>query len=247
MAGPVYDPTRGILNYNPYDNYLEDIFKSGLDYIITHPPAGDWTLTDLNKAVLDYLDSELDFDTEGFLGGLFETIIPNTVDDFYNNRAINAYRQKAIIVSLYNGLKVNSISSLESYFNLANMKIINSRLSNGDKASLFMAVTITKASYQYWREKAASPGDWSAFLSANEAINYVEIPFWIGCSFKGTLSGFAQIQKPLVGGATVLNDVGRTAGIISGVTGALGLTAGKIFFNWAQKPVWYNTSNPVRR
>jgi len=76
-------------------------------------------------------------------------------------------------------------------------------------------------------------------VNSNAAINYANIPEWVALSFTSALSGYSQGQAvaTTIGGNGVFNDAGRFLGSALSLQTAIGLTAGKIIFKWAQKPV----------
>lgn len=234
--------TTGITNYNPYFDYLDSIFREGLDYVIGHAPSGAWTFNDLNKVTQEYVKEafSLGSDPNPIIDNILPSIIPNTVNDFTNNKTPDAFaRQRLTMFSMLNGLKTNSIDSYDSYFNLATEIIVKSKSSNADKAVMYIALAMTESSAKYWKDVVDTPGGWSSHLSSNQANNYANIPYWAGATFKGSVSGFAQIQSPNMFQANPINDLGRSFGLVGAVTAAVALTAGKVIFKWAQKPPYF--------
>lgn len=226
-----------IESYNPLEG-LGVKFTDGLDYIIAHPPVGDWTFEYLNEVVQEYLNT---LDDDGPLGALISTLVPNTVNDYINlriaqNLSANA-AQLALIDAIIEGINTNTIDSLDKFWYAANEQLTLSGIDTIDKTSLYAATTLAKASTAYWNNIVTTPGDWGTFLNANAAINYAKIPAWTTATFVGSLSGYAQLKETDV---TQTADMGTFFGIFGafgGLGSALGLTAGLVIFKWAKRPV----------
>ncbi len=105
-----------------------------------------------------------------------------------------------------------------------------------------MASIIARSSYDYWLAKVTTPGDWGTYLNSNAAINYANLPKWAALSFTSALSGYSQGQAEAasIAGNGVFNDAGRFLGSPLSLAASIGVTAGKIIFQWAQRPVKSN-------
>ena len=69
-----------------------------------------------------------------------------------------------------------------------------------------------------------TPAAWSAYINNNPAINYVHINSWTSAAIQGALLTYGLItpsQAPV-------------PDIFTSVIGAVGLSAGKVVFGWAE-------------
>ncbi len=226
---------------NPFSRVGEQ-FYNGLDYVINNIP-GSPNFDNLNTVTIDYLSTLLGGgggSINPILGDIVYSILPNTVNDYTNllisQNANLSQQQQAIAISVLDGINKNTIDTLPDFFDSVDAEIAKTEINITDKTALYIATAIGKSSSKYWENAAASPGNWATYLNGNSAINYANIPFYVTASFVGALSGFSQGQMPNMGGATVLNDVGRTLGSPTSLVSSIGLTAGKVIFKWSLKP-----------
>lgn len=233
--------------YNPYSD-VGTQFTDGLNYIIAnYPGTGAADFGNFNTIVVGYIQTLLDPTTipPATLPPLFAdltlAVLPNSVNEYINtqvglNLSTNTV-QTALINSIYDGILSNSIESLGDYFDSVDELITSADyISTVDKTPLYIATVIAAASYNFWITVVAAPGGWATYLNANTAINYANIPKWVAISFTSALSGYSQILGASVSGV-LTNDRGRFLASPMSIGAAMGVTAGKIIFNWAQRPL----------
>lgn len=238
-----------IFYVNPFER-LYPQFSSGLDYVIAnYPGSGSPDINNLNNVVVTYIQSLLIPATSPpatltpFVADLVNSIILNSVNDYINTQIDQnlgmSSAQMDLIYSIYDGIKSNTIESLDQYFDGVDELITTTEcISTVDKTPVYMASIIARSSYDYWITTVATPGSWSAFINSNAAINYANIPNWVALSFVSALSGYSQFQKASVSfiGTGISNDGGRFIGSPLSLGASLGVTAGKVIFQWAQRP-----------
>jgi len=227
-----------IPTYNPY-KASNTTFTDGLDYIIANLP-GSPTLDDLTETIMEYFLS-LPEPEDGKLVDAMAYAIPNSVNDYINSKILlnlnfNANGQ-VIIDSVLSAIREESIDSLGDCLEAYIEEVAKADINTVSKTSLYQAVGIANANQAYWKNIVTTPGAWSTYINSNAAINYANIPNWTSAAFIGVFSGFAQIQYPEVAGADLWNGQGRNAGGVIAVGSALALTAGKVIFKWAKRPV----------
>ena len=121
-------------------------FSSGLDYVIANYTAAVG-FDGLNTIVVGYIQTLQDPSTippstlKPLIADLALSVVPNSVNDYVNkqidqNLAVNA-AQMALIDSIFDGIKNNSIDCLDDYFDGVDELISTSDcLSTIDKTSL---------------------------------------------------------------------------------------------------------------
>ncbi|MFZ7166075.1 MAG: hypothetical protein ACO1G5_00875 [Bacteroidota bacterium] len=224
---------------NPYEE-IGTFFKDGLDYLVAHPPAGDWTISYINETLITFLDEE---DADNNFGKLIASIFPNSVNDWTNLKIAANLKansgQMALIEAILESIKENTIDSLDTtWYQSANEQIALSDIDTIDKAPLYIALAITSSSLSYWNDIVTTPGSWATFLSSNAAINYAKIPAWASASFVGSLSGFAQVKDIDITQTSDLTSVffgvlGEAGSFMS----ATGLTAAMVIMKLGKRPV----------
>ncbi len=221
---------------NPYKQG-DTLFTDGLDYIIANLP-GSPTYDDLSATIEAYLAAlpeppdELPF---------IVIAMANSVNDYVNSKNAQNLNfdgsEAAMIDAVFCGIKEQSIDSMGDFFDACTEQLTQSDINTISKTSIYGAIGLAKASDAYWKAVVAAPGAWATYINSNAAINYANIPHWNTAAFVGTFSGFAQAQAPNMGNADVWNGKGRMIAGTVGLSTALVLTAGKVIFKWAQRPV----------
>lgn len=234
--------------YNPFPN-LGKQYADGLDYIINNlpTPLDDTTFEKLNDTLIKYLQSILDSSGDPeptvppIIDNIVYSILPNAANSYQNNNLKNEsfYNEKqiALISSIIESVKNNSVDAISTVLSDADNKIAQSGLSSVDQSPLFVAVQVGKKSFDYWSNviDSGTPSGWLTFLNTNAAVNTANLSFWVVASIEGALSGYSQIQQLDMSAANAINSLGRAVGGTSAMTAAVGLSAGKIIFKWAQK------------
>ena len=227
-----------LASYNPYRDY-ETLFTDGLNYIVTNltPPVNYYSITELITAYFNSLpnppsDEKLQ---------AFSRLAANSANDYIHSRiAANLNYQapeRAFIKNVLQGLKENSMDSYDSFLQDAQEQLAQAGFNTPSKTALYVALAISRTGNSYWNTVVTTPGNWAAYLSSNEAINYANIPHYVTAAFWGVLSGFAQIQNPYMPNADFLTAQGRYFAAEGAVWSALGLTAGKVILKWAVRPL----------
>ncbi len=222
---------------NPYKEGVS-LFTDGLDYIIANIP-GSPTYSDLSDTIIDYFNSLPDPPTDGIT--LIETGMANSVNDYVNSKIAQNQNfggaEWAMVDAVLCGIKEQSIDSTGDFLDACMEQLTQSDINTISKTSIYAAIGLAKASDAYWKAIVTTPGGWATYINSNAAINYANIPFWTTATFAGTFSGFAQVQAPNMGEANVWNTDGRKFASVIALGSALVLTAGKVIFKWAQRPV----------
>ena len=233
-----------IETYNPY-KASNTIFTDGLDYIIANLP-GSPTFDDLLTTITAYFNSLPDPPGAEIIG-LMPSMMANTVNDYVNSKIAENLNfggnEWAIVDSVLSGIKGGSIESMEDFLEAALQQVAEATISTPTKTTLYGAAGFAKASFSYWGSVVKTPGSWATYINTNEAINWANIPFWVEATYVGTFSGFAQVQAPNIPDANLFNVQGRMGGGTIAISTALALTAGKVIFKWAQRPVIYANCN----
>ncbi len=226
-----------VQTYNPF-KYQEQLFTDGLDYVIANIP-GTPTLEDLADTIVNYFSSLPDPPGSDFLQQI-KVVMINSANDYINNRIIQNMNYDingmALIDSILTGLKENNIDSLSDFFSAGEEQIAMSNVSTISKYALYNSLTLAKTSYTYWVNIVGTPGGWSTYINANAAINYANLPFWVGGAYLGAFSGFALAQAPSMAEANIDNSTGRFYGTNMGLAAAIMVNAGKVIFKWSQRP-----------
>ncbi len=231
------------LKYNPLDSISSQL-TDGFTYLGANLPDTGNDLNVINDKVLSYINTQIlqsEDPLSPIVKGAFYSLLPTTVNSFTNNEIVTAEyysdpEQQSLIRAISEGIKMNTIDSLNDYFDSASELVVQSELSVSLKTPLFAAIVFAKASYDFWMTAINTTNGWTRFLNSNIALNYPNIPFWVSASFEGALSGFSQLQSLSMEMPDILNDLGRIAGINGALAGALGLTASKIILHVVQKP-----------
>ena len=126
------------------------------------------------------------------------------------------------------GIKTVPIESILNYLGNIENNIPKAGLNVREQSPLFMAVQIGKASYDYWVAVIATPGSWANFISATASTNRTMLTDWVAASIEGSLLGgglassYGLIDPPRITGID----------IVSSLTSAIGIAAGKVVFKW---------------
>lgn len=227
MATPVY---------NPWNLYVGQ-FSTGLDYIAANIASP--TFDSIRDTTMDYY-ATLSPSPGGGVENSLERSIATSANDYIDlkilENLIASPQQLALIESLYMGIMDNSIESLENYFDIADDQISMSSISNSDKAPIWAALAIARASLNYWESTVATPGNWSTYLDSDTAANYANIPNWILASFVGVLSGYSKAAMMKIYWTGVVSTESTRLGIEVGVGVAISLTSGKVILDWSKRP-----------
>ncbi len=222
---------------NPYKEG-EQLFTDGLDYIIANIP-GSPTYSALSDTIIDYFNSLPSPPTEGM--PLIITGMANSVNDYVNSKIAQNLNfggaEASMVDAVLCGIKEQSIDSMGDFLAACMEQLTTSDINTISKTSIYAAIGLAQVNDAYWKNIVTTPGGWATYLNSNAAINYANIPFWNTACVVGTFSGFAQIQAPNMGEANVWNTDGRKFASVVSLGSALVLTAGKVIFKWAQRPV----------
>jgi hypothetical protein len=236
--------------YNPYQS-IGIQFEKGMDYVINNiskPDAPEITFDQLNRVLLDYLASVLSSEpnvkplTEGTLIGnnLASGILANSANSYqYSKLGDNSFynlQQIFLINAIIRTIKRNDSQGIIAVLDDANTRIVESNLGIVDQTPLLIAVEIGKACCNYWTDAIYNVKSlWAPYLNANVAINISSLQFWVIASMEGALNGFAQIQQFNMGAASMVNTLGRSNAEVAAMISAVGVSSGKLFFNWIKK------------
>lgn len=241
MALPPLIPT-----YNPYQQF-DQLFVDGLDYIATNYSSGQFE--DLITTILDYLATlHAPFHPNDELNEILRLVMTNSANDYINTKISSNLNfggnETAFIDSILTGIRENSTDSLRSLLYSSYQPLAELSADTLSKASVYQALTLAEASNTYWQSKVDSPGSWSSYFNSNYAANYVNIPIWVSASFVATFSGYAQVQAPDVVGADLHNNRNKVFAELGGLSAALVVTAGKVIFRWAKRPIILSAGQP---
>ena len=131
------------------------------------------------------------------------------------------------------------VIDIASWLGQARDKINNSSLSFEDKTALLMATEMGITSSAYWEGIVGTPGNWSGYLNADSAVNFASIPYWIQSVVYGGILG----AKTSMISTVAPNNQMVTNNVVTAVTGALVVNAGKVMFNWI--PISTNNLEPL--
>ena len=227
-----------IPTYNPY-KASNTTFTDGLDYIISNLLESP-TFDDLNDTIVAYFNSLPD--PPGDLIGYMPISNSNTVNDYINSKIAQNLNfnggEAALVDAVLCGIKEGSIESMGDFLEAAIQQVAEVEGVNTiSKTALYGAAGFAQDSNAYWQNVVTTPGGWATYINSNAAINYANIPHWVEATYVGTFSGFAQIQAPSMGEANAFNFQGRSGAGQIAISTALALTAGKVIFKWAKRPV----------
>jgi len=163
-------------------------------------------------------------------GQILCSILPNTVNSYCHSNGLERYNgmQQSFINLMLGSIYNVPVNSIKSRLIDIETKLSESSLTIEEKTPLFQALAIGTADYDYWIEKVENPGLWTSFLHSNYAVNYNNIPYWVGASMEGALI-YANRALP------TLPPLNTALDIISTVISGTGLVAGKVVFKWVPK------------
>jgi len=218
---------------NPY-YFLGANFTDGLDFVIES--IGDNpAISDLSEVVADYLVSEYVPNPENIEKNELISLTTTAV-----NGIIGRDLQKN---TYYNGVQMGYISMMLSSIYSIPVDAVGNRLTDiqerigesglnaTDKAPLFMAIQMGIDGFDYWKNVVSSPGGWSDYLNSLEAVNFQNIPYFVGAGMEGALllANNSQVKG--------LIDPPKEIGvdIISALGGGVGAASGYVILKFTPK------------
>lgn len=221
---------------NPYAG-LESMHKNNLDYIIAHLPVNP-TFNDLNKQLSDaFFTADPDHPRiSEVVPGYIQTILPNVYNGYVNGEWSAAAAkgksyvnysaaQQQLISGMLRGIRDIPVESIGDFLSGTEEAIASGTLSYEEQIPLFLAAALGKSDSEYWQAQMATPGGWTVYLNADNAINYMHVASWVAASMQGALLAYGLIKPPQI----------QFVDIISSAIGSTGMAAGKVIFGWVDR------------
>lgn len=163
-------------------------------------------------------------------GQILCSILPNTINSYCHSNGLERYNgmQQSFINLILGSIYNVPIDSIKNRLIDIENKLSESSLPIEQKTPLFQALSIGTNDYDYWIATVENPGLWTPFLHSNYAVNYNNIPYWVGASMEGSLI-YANRALP------TLPPVNTALDIIATLISSSGLVAGKVIFKWVPK------------
>ena len=173
-------------------------------------------------------------------------VVPDPSDPFLSNlgamvtgtllpQAYNGYRyrgtrsnteyselQQSLMSQLTRGLQGMPAQALPAYLQEVEENILRAGLPYREQTPLLVAVAVARADAAYWLNAVQLPGPWAAWLPANEALSYGQLPGTVEACAQAALQVYGVLQPPAL----------LPADVYASFIAASGMAAGKVVFGW---------------
>lgn len=211
---------------NPF-SYLMTKHSELLDTVAANLPAQP-TFDDLNEILTAAI--VVPDPADPFLSNLGVMVTSTLLPQAYNGYRYRGTRgnteynelQQSLIAQLTRGLQAVPAQALPAYLQEVEENILSAGLSYREQTPLLVAVAVARADAAYWLNAVQLPGPWAAWLPANEAMAYSQLPGTVEACAQSALQVYGVLQPPQL----------LPADVYASFIAASGMAAGKVVFGW---------------
>jgi hypothetical protein len=224
------------IKFNPYDAQYSSNYVSVLDAVATAMNPSEPDVDTLTDTIVGAVN------TDYFSSGLNAAQLAEfkTLPIF----ALNAYQNGEIAnLTAYNMIQRDFINLLtQSIFNIpidtiparlldVQDNVMKSGLSSSEQGPILFSVMVGVHSFNYWKDKVETPGDWADFLNETapyQASQYALIPYWVAAAMEGSLYGANVAVAD--GTDSYADNPGISKWVITALVTSLAVNTGKVIF-----------------
>lgn len=228
-----------ITTYNPYSADV-DLLSNGLDYIIANVPSSP-TVYDLLDTCEAYLYTLIP-GAPANVGIGMKIALTNVLNSYIDGKIEQNLSydpsQLALVNSVYDGIRQQSIDSLGDFFADSAQQLAMAEYSTYSKGPMYYALMEAEVSYYYWLGKIGAPGGWATYLNSNAAINYSNIPYWVSAAYVAAFAGWSLGQDVNLNYPIPTTQPGIAVMLpkFSAMLSALFLTSGEVILGFSNRP-----------